>query len=130
MNTKFLMNTCSSLESQRMTARHEPLVIAVTSILLLFSALQTKGGIAPVPTVTGLCAEATVIVEGDVVGNGQVKVLKIYKGAEQVGTNSEIVVAGLENAASESEKTGRTMGRIFKQTTSFYSWTHNCNRFT
>ena len=52
-----------------------------------------------VPSVTGLCAEAAVIAEGDDVGNGRVKVLKIYKGAEQVGTNSEIVVAGLEKCS-------------------------------
>jgi len=93
-----------------LTARQEQLAAAVISILLLFSAPQSKAGILVVPSVTGLCAEAAVIAEGDDVGNGQVKVLRIYKGAEQVGTNSEINVAGLEKCSKVVRDWGRNDG--------------------
>lgn len=103
------MNTSSFQESKRRTVQQEWLAAAVTSILLLFSALQSKAGMLATPSVTGLCAEAVVIAEGDHVGNGHLKVLKIYKGAEQVGTNSEIVVAGLEKCSKRVRYTGETL---------------------
>ena len=87
------------IESLRMTARRGQLIVAATSILLFLSAPASSAGILPALSVTGLCAEAAVIAEGDHVGNGRVKVLKIYKGSEQVGTNREIVVAGLEKCS-------------------------------
>lgn len=103
------MNTYSFQESERRTVRQEWFVVAVTFVFLLFSALQSKGGIAPVPSVTGLCAEAVVIAEGDYVSNAHVKVLKIYKGAEQVGTNREIVVAGLGKCSKRVRDNGETL---------------------
>lgn len=102
------MNTHSFQESQRTTAQQGRLAVAFTC-MLLFSAFQSTAGMLPTPSITGLCDKAVLIVEGDHIGNGQVKVLKIYKGVEQVGTNSEIVVAGLEKCSKRVRNGGETL---------------------
>ena len=95
------------IENQHMTEERVRLIVAATCILLIFPAPASKAGILPTPSVTRLCAEATVIAEGDCVGNGRVKVIKIYKGSEQTGTNSEIVVAGLEKCSKRIRNSGQ-----------------------